>query len=65
MGLRADLLEIPLDERLTYDPRARRFFVNFERLAIKTEEDIDGACARPSAPSLAPLGAKVDVDRQL
>ena len=42
MGLRAELLEIPLEERLTHDPRVNRFFVNFERFAIRTEEDIAG-----------------------
>ena len=60
MGLRAELLEIPLDERLTYDPRVNRFFMNFERLAIRTEEDIaavqGGVCAK-----LGPVGGKVDV----
>ncbi|WP_295438220.1 acyl CoA:acetate/3-ketoacid CoA transferase [uncultured Thiodictyon sp.] len=60
MGLRADLLEIPLDERLTYDPRSQRFFVNFERLAIKTEEDIAAVRAAVTA-KLGSLGRKVDV----
>jgi len=60
MGLRAELLEIPLDERLTYDPRSQRFFVNFERLAIKTEEDIAAVRAAVSA-KLGSLGRKVDV----
>jgi propionate CoA-transferase len=60
MGLRAELLEIPLDERLTYDPRANRFFVNFERLAIKTEEDIT-AVQTAVCTKLGPVGHKVDV----
>jgi len=60
MGLRADLLEIPLDERLTYDPRSHRFFVNFERLAIKTEDDI-AAVRTAVVAKLSPVGGKVDV----
>src|SRR5262245_8174188 len=31
MGLRDDLLSIPLDQRFTYDPGQNLFFVNFER----------------------------------
>jgi propionate CoA-transferase len=60
MGLRAELLEIPLDERLTYDSRANRFFVNFERLAIRTEEDI-AAVQTAVCLKLGPVGRKVDV----
>ena len=31
MGLRDDMLSMPLDQRLTYDPQQNLFFVNFER----------------------------------
>ncbi len=41
MQLRADLLAIPLDQRLAYDPAGRLFFVNFEGLSIRTQADID------------------------
>ena len=60
MGLRAELLEVPLEERLTYDPRQRRFFVNFEQLAIRTEEDIEAVRAAVVA-RLEPVGEKVEV----
>lgn len=41
MGLRARLLLLPLADRFTYDATSRTFFVNFERLAIKTREDVE------------------------
>lgn len=36
MGLRDDLLSIPLDQRLTYDPQQNLFFVNFERYSVRS-----------------------------
>ncbi|WP_295393335.1 acyl CoA:acetate/3-ketoacid CoA transferase [uncultured Thiodictyon sp.] len=60
MGLRAQLLDIPLNERLTYDPQVNRFFVNFERLAIATAEDIAAVHASVCA-KLGSVGGKVDV----
>jgi len=42
MNLRPDLLERPLEERLTYDPQANVFFVNFEGLSVRSKADIDG-----------------------
>jgi propionate CoA-transferase len=41
MGIRRELLGIPLEERLTYDPRENLFFVNFERLSVNTPEEIE------------------------
>lgn len=41
MGLRAAILGIPLEERLSYDPRENLFFVNFERLAIRSRDEIE------------------------
>ncbi len=40
MGLKDDLLEFPLEERLTYHPGENLFFVNFEGFAVKSREDI-------------------------
>ncbi len=40
MGLRNDLTEIALDERLHFDPEQNLFFVNFERLHVKRREQI-------------------------
>ncbi|MGZ3560139.1 MAG: acyl CoA:acetate/3-ketoacid CoA transferase, partial [Thermodesulfobacteriota bacterium] len=58
MGLREDLLTIPLDERLIYDPTENLFFVNFEGHAIKTRKDIRNA-KEAVEKILAPLGKKV------
>lgn len=41
MGLRTDLLEVPLEERLIYDPQQNRFFVNFENLYIGNRDIIE------------------------
>jgi len=58
MGLREDLLTIPLDERLIYDPEENLFFVNFEGYAIKRRKDIRDA-KEAVEKVLAPLGKKV------
>jgi propionate CoA-transferase len=58
MGLREDLLTIPLDERLIYDPKENLFFVNFEGHAIKKRKDIRDA-KEAVEKILAPLGKKV------
>jgi len=41
MALRQRLLAIPLDKRFSYDPGLNVLFINFERLNIRTERDID------------------------
>ncbi|MGL1834321.1 acyl CoA:acetate/3-ketoacid CoA transferase [Rhodocyclaceae bacterium SMB388] len=40
MGLREDLLSLPLDQRLTYDAEHDLFFVNFEGLAVRDASQI-------------------------
>ncbi len=40
MGLKDDLIELTLDERLTYDPEENLFFVNFENYEIKSSEQV-------------------------
>ena len=40
MGLRDDLLSIPLDQRFTYDPQQNIFFVNFERFSVRSRGEI-------------------------
>jgi propionate CoA-transferase len=40
MGLRARMLELPLEKRFSYDEKLNVLFINFERLAIKTERDV-------------------------
>ncbi len=58
MALREQLLEIPLEQRLTYDPDSNLFFLNFEGYSIRTQAEIerirDAVTAR-----LAPMPAKV------
>lgn len=46
MGLKDDLLSIPIDERLTYDPAANILYVNFEALAVKNSNDIEAIRSR-------------------
>jgi propionate CoA-transferase len=40
MGLRERMLSIPLDKRFSYDPGMNVLFINFERLAIRTDRDV-------------------------
>ena len=58
MELREDLLSIPLDQRFTLDERQNMFFVNFERLAVRSRADIE-AIASTVAAKLAPRGQRV------
>ena len=41
MGLREDLLTIPLEQRLSYDPDQNLFFVNFEGYSVKTIAQVE------------------------
>jgi propionate CoA-transferase len=41
MGLREDLLAIPLDQRLSFDAEQDLFFVNFEGYSVKTIEQVE------------------------
>jgi propionate CoA-transferase len=58
MGLRDDLLSIPLDQRFTYDPQQNLFFVNFERFAVRSREQIR-AIVKTVEQKLAPVGHRV------
>jgi propionate CoA-transferase len=58
MGLRARLLMRPLPGRLHYDPEQRTLFINFERLAIRSQQDVE-AVRREVESRLQPLGHKV------
>ncbi|HEV7915352.1 MAG TPA: CoA-transferase, partial [Albitalea sp.] len=59
MGLRKDLLSLPLDRRFAYDPEQDRFFANFEGCTVRSLADV--AAIRAALESkLAPLGRKVD-----
>ena len=43
MGLRDDLLRMPLEQRFTYHPQENQFFVNFEGHVIRNHQDIERA----------------------
>ena len=58
MHLRPDLLDMPMDARLAYDPAGRLFFVNFEGLHIRHHTDIERIRAAVEA-RLAGVGHKV------
>ncbi|MBS1191857.1 MAG: acyl CoA:acetate/3-ketoacid CoA transferase [Rhodocyclaceae bacterium] len=59
MDIRPRMLEIPLADRLTYDPGQNLFFVNFEGLSIRSEDDI--LCIQREVENrLEPLGYKVN-----
>ncbi len=59
MGLKDDLLTLRLEDRLTYDPDANLFFVNFEGFTVNTPELV--ANIRDAVESaLKSAGRKVD-----
>jgi propionate CoA-transferase len=58
MDLRKDLVGIPLDQRFTYDKQQDLFFVNFERFAVRSSDDIK-AIDKAAEAKLAPLGHRV------
>ncbi len=59
MGLRDDLLRMPVEQRFTYHPGERRFFVNFEGHVVRTHKDVE-RIRHIVESMLAPLGHKVD-----
>jgi propionate CoA-transferase len=58
MGIRSELLAVPLRERLVYDPKQQMLFVNFEGLNVKNKETIE-EIRQLVAERLAPLGRRV------
>ena len=58
MGLRERLLMLPLADRFNYDAASRTLFINFERLCIRTPQDIE-AVRQQVELRLASLGHKV------
>ncbi len=58
MGIREEMLELSLTERLTYDPEENLFFVNFEGFSVKSNRDVAEIEAAVSA-ILTPLDRKV------
>lgn len=58
MGLKADLLTIPLEERFTYQSADNVFFINLENYYVKSSEEIQ-RMREIVEGILAPLGRKV------
>jgi propionate CoA-transferase len=59
MDLRAALLEIPLEDRFTYDEKENLFFVNFEGLSVRSLDEIK-RIEQLVEKKLAPIGHKVN-----
>ncbi|MDP5305699.1 acyl CoA:acetate/3-ketoacid CoA transferase [Paracoccus spongiarum] len=60
MGLRGDLLEIPLSRRVQFDAGRDLLFINLSRMAIRDRAAIAAVRAAVEA-ALAPVGRRVDV----
>ncbi len=58
MGLRETMLDIPLARRFSYDAEQNLFFVNFERLSVRSDSEIAVIHAEFER-ALAPIGRKV------
>ena len=58
MGLREDMLSLPLDRRFGFDPAQDVFFANFEGCTVRCSADVQQIRAALEA-RLAPLGPKV------
>ncbi len=58
MGLKSELLSIPIENRLVYDPAQNIFFVNFESLVVRSQGDIH-QIREQVAKILKPVGKKV------
>jgi propionate CoA-transferase len=58
MDLKADLLTLTLEERLTYDPAENLFFVNFEGFTVQSSQDVQ-AVKEAVEQLVSPLDKKV------
>jgi len=58
MGLREEMVVLPLASRLSYDPATNQFFVNFEALSVKQRQDVE-EIRQLVETLLAPLHKKV------
>ena len=59
MGIRPQMLEIPMGQRLSYDAGKNLFFINFAGMSIRSPADIERVLAAVES-FLAPLGHKVN-----
>jgi propionate CoA-transferase len=58
MDLRNDMVAVPIDQRFTYDRQQDLFFINFERLAVRSKADIE-AIEKAAESKLTRLGHRV------
>ena len=58
MGLRDDLLRLPLARRFAYDAARNTLFINFEGLTVRAPADVD-AIREQVLARVAPLGQRV------
>jgi propionate CoA-transferase len=58
IGLRERLLAVPLADRFAFDAASNTLFINFERLVIRSQADID-AVQREVERLLQPIGERV------
>jgi propionate CoA-transferase len=58
MGLKDLLLNVPLAERLSYDPGENILFVNFEGFSVRTREDVE-AIRKAVVNMIVPLKRRV------
>ncbi len=58
MGLRERMLEVPLASRFAYDDQQNILFINFERLKVRTQADVD-AIEREVDSLMTPIGHRV------
>jgi propionate CoA-transferase len=58
MGLRNDMLSLPLERRFTFDAEQDRFFANFEGCTVRGPADVE-AIRTQLEKQLRPLGRKV------
>jgi propionate CoA-transferase len=58
MGLRDELLAVPLPQRLFYDAQQNILFINFEGYSVRTQEDVEAIRAAVEQ-RVGPLGKKV------
>jgi propionate CoA-transferase len=60
MGLREDMLAMPLEQRFSYDSQQNLFFINFEGLAVRNHKDVE-RIKKLVEKKLKPVGRKVYV----
>ncbi len=59
MGIRPQMLEIPMAQRLSYDAGKNLFFLNFAGMSIRSQADVEDVLAAVEG-FLAPVGHKVN-----